>query len=280
MLGRVTARVNMGKLAQFKVLIRGGGEVASGIAYRLHLSHFRVCLTEVANPLAVSRGVTFSEAVYEGAKIIMGVTAELVSASSKEIYRVWQQGNIPVVVDPTASVRDEIKPEVLVDATMAKGNIGTRIGDAPLVIGAGPGFYAGKDVHVVVETNHSDNLGKVILEGEAEKDTGTPVAMGGFTKERVVWAPEAGIFTADREIGDSVVAGQVIGWVGVQPLKAPMSGMLRGLLRSGVRVGKGSKLIEVDPVNDKVICNIITQKMWAIGEGVLGTIELKLNVGS
>ena len=270
----------MRKLSELIVLIKGGGEVASGIAHRLHLSHLRVCLTEIANPLAVSRGVTFSEAVFDGIKIIMGVKAELVSALPKDIYRVWQQGNIPIVVDPETSIKEKIKPEVLVDAIMAKRNSGTKISDAPLVIGVGPGFYAGRDVHMVVESNHSSNLGRVILEGKAEKNTGIPVAVGGLTKERVIWAPKAGVFTSNREIGDSVVAGEVVGWVGDLSLKAPISGMLRGLIRSGVGVSKGSKLIEVDPLNDKAICNIITDKMRRIGEGALQAIMLKFNTGT
>lgn len=263
------------KLSEPIVLIRGGGEVASGIAHRLHRSHFRVCLTEVANPVAVSRGTTFSEAVFDGIKTIQGVTAELVSASSEGIYKVWQQGNIPIVIDVEASIRDKIKPDVLVDATMTKRNTRTMITDAPLVIGVGPGFYAGRDAHVVVESNHSSSLGRVILKGEAERDTGTPVAIGGLTKERVMWAPRAGIFTSNKEIGDSVVAGEVIGHVGNLPLEAPISGMLRGLIRSGVRISKGSKLIEIDPVNDRAICNFITDKMRVIGEGVLEAIMLK-----
>ena len=269
----------MRKLSELIVLIRGGGEVASGIAHRLHRSHFRVCLTETANPVAVSRGTTFSEAVFDRVKTIMGVTAELVSASTEEINTVWQRGNIPIVVDPDASIKDNIKPDVLVDATMAKRNIRTRITDAPLVIGMGPGFYAGRDVHIVVETNHSSNLGKVILEGEAEENTGIPVAIGGLTKERIVWAPQTGIFTTDREIGDSVVAGEVVGRVGDLPLEAPLSGMLRGLLRNGVTVSKGGKLIEIDPINDRAICNFIADKIRAIGEGVVKAIMLKFNTG-
>ena len=265
----------MRKLPELIVLIRGGGEVASGIAYRLHLSHIRLCLTEVATPLAVSRGTTFSEAVFDGVKTIMGVRAELVPARQEEIYRVWQQGSIPILIDPEASIKERIKPDVLVDAIMAKRKTDTKITDAPLVIGVGPGFYAGRDVHIVVESNHSRNLGGVILEGEAEKNTGIPVAIGGLTKERVVWSPQAGIFTSNREIGDSVVAGEVIGQVGDRPLEAPISGMLRGLIRSGVSVAKGSKLIEVDPVHDRITCNYITAKMLAIGEGVLKAIMLK-----
>jgi xanthine dehydrogenase accessory factor len=268
----------MRQLSERVVLIKGGGEVASGVAHRLHRSHFRVCLTEIASPLAVSRGTTFSEAVFDGTKRIMGVTAELVSTSVEEIHRAWQQRNIPIVVDPETSIREKLKPDVLVDAIIAKRNTGTKITDAPLVIGLGPGFYAGRDVHIVVETNHNSNLGRVILDGEAEKNTGTPVAIGGLTKERVVWAPQSGIFTTDNEIGESVIAHQTIGRVDSQPVAAPMSGMLRGLLRSGVKVTKGSKLIEVDPVNDRAISNYIADKIRVIAEGVREAIMLRFNI--
>ena len=271
----------MKKLSELIVLIRGGGEVASAIAHRLHRSHFRVCLTEIANPLAVSRGTTFSEAVFEGIKIIEGVRVELVSVSPEEIYRVWQRGSIPIAIDPEASIKEKIKPNVLVDATMAKRNISTKITDASLVIGMGPGLYAGRDVHIVVETNHSNNLGKVILKGEAEKNTGAPVAIGGLTKERVVWATRSGTFTSDKQIGDSVVARQVIGLVGdqtLEALQAPISGMLRGLIKDGVRVSNGSKLIEIDPINDRDVCYVIRDKMRAIAGGVLEAIMLTFNI--
>ena len=270
----------MRKLSELIVLIKGGGEIASGIAHRLHRSHFHVCLTEIAGPLAVSRGTAFSEAVFDGVKTIEGVTAQLVSASPEQIYRVWQQGNIPIIVDPKAFLRDRIKPDVLVDAIMAKRNTGTKITDAPLVIGMGTGFYAGRDVHIVVETNHSSNLGRVIVDGEAEKNTGTPVAIGGLSKERVIWAPEAGVFTTDREIGDSVATHQIVGWVGKQPLEAPVDGILRGLIRNGVRVSKGTKLIEVDPVNDKAVCCVIRDKFRAIAGGVLEAIMMKFNAAA
>ncbi len=260
-----------------RVLIKGGGEVASGVAHRLHRSHFRVCLSEIANPLAVSRGTAFSEAIFDGAKTIMGVTAERVPASLEEINLVWQRGSIPIIVDPEALIKDQLKPDVLIDAIMAKRNTDTMITDAPLVIGLGPGFYAGRDVHIVVETSHGNNLGKVILDGEAEANTGTPVAVGGLTRERVVWAPRSGVFTTGKEIGDSVIAHQIIGWVDDQPVTAPLSGMLRGLLRNGVRVSKGNKLIEVDPVNDRAICNFIADKIRVIAEGVLNAIRLRFS---
>jgi len=266
------------KLSELIVLIKGGGEVASGIAHRLHRSHFQVCLTEIAGPLAVSRGTAFSEAVFDGVKTIEGVTAQLVSASPEEIYKVWQRGNIPIIIDPGVLIKEKIEPDVLVDAIMAKRNLGTRITDALLVIAMGLGFYAGKDVHIVVETNHSNNLGRVILDGEAERNTGTPVAIGGLSKERVIWAPQAGTFTTDRNIGDSVIAGEVVGRVGGLPLEAPIGGILRGLMRSGVKVSKGVKLIEVDPVNDKAVCYVIRDKMRAIAGGVLEAIMLRFNV--
>ncbi len=268
---------DMNKLSELVVIIRGGGEVASGVAYRLHLSHLRVCLTEVAAPVAVTRGTTFSEAVFDGVKEIMGVTAELVPAGEAEIDRVWKQGNIPIVVDPEALIRETINPDRLVDAIMTKRNMGTTIDDAPLVIGVGPGFYAGRDVHSVVESNHSENLGRVIADGEAEKDTGIPVLIGGMGRERIIWAPRAGIFTSKKEIGDSVVAGEVIAYIDDYPLPAPMNGVLRGLIRNGINVRKGGKLIEVDPVHDSTICNLITRKVMTIGEGVFQAIQLKYN---
>lgn len=160
---------------------------------------------------------------------------------------------------------------------MAKRNTGTHITDAPLVIGMGNGFYAGGDVHIVVETNHSNNLGRVILEGEAERNTGVSVTIGGLTNERVVWAPRAGIFTSSHGIGDTVVARETIGWVGNLPLAAPIGGMLRGLIRSGVRVSKGDKLIEIDPVNDGAVCYAIRDKMRIIAGGVLEAIKLTLD---
>jgi xanthine dehydrogenase accessory factor len=267
----------MRKLSELIVLIKGGGEVASGIAHRLHHSHFRVCLTEIAKPLAVSRGTAFSEAVFDGTKTIEGVTGQLVPASIEEIHRVWQQGNISIIVDPEALIRNQLEPDVLVDAIMAKRNTGTKLSDAPVVVSLGPGFYAGRDVHIVVETNHSNNLGRVILDGEAEGNTATPVAISGLSEERVVWAPRSGIFTTERKIGELVVANQAIGSVSGQPVAAPISGMLRGLLRNGVRVSKGSKLLEVDPVNDSDVCDTIRDKMRAIAGGVLEAIMIRCN---
>lgn len=268
------------KLSELIVLIKGGGEVASGIAHRLHRSHFRILLTEVARPLAVSRGTSYCEAVFDGTKTIEGVTARLVSSSPEEIFRAWNRGEIAIIVDPETSIREKIPPDVFVDATMMKRKTGIKITDAPLVIGVGPGFYAGRDVHYVIETNNSNNLGMVISSGEPEEDTGTPVSIGGMTKERVLWAQEAGTFYTDREIGEAVSAGEVVGRIGEQPLEAPVDGILRGLIRHGVKVPERAKLIEIDPVNNRDVCFFIRDRMRAIGGAVLEAIMTHYNTVS
>jgi xanthine dehydrogenase accessory factor len=265
------------ELIRLVVLIRGGGEVASGVAHKLARAHFRVCLTEASQPLAVSRGVAFCEAIYDGEKEVEGVVAKRVKSAS-EIPTVWQGGQIPVIVDPEALVKDTLKPQVLVDAIMAKRNLGTKITDAPLVIGLGPGFRVGKDVHMVVETNNSGSLGRVILNGEAERDTGIPIAIGGLTFDRALHSPGDGLFQTDKVIGDLVTAGEVVAWVAEQPVKAEIDGVVRALLRSGVVVGKGTKLGEIDPSSDKEACYTIRPRARTIAGGVLEAILMHYNV--
>jgi xanthine dehydrogenase accessory factor len=266
------------ELSQLVILIRGGGEIASGIAHKLARAHFRICLTEVPHPLAVSRGVAFSEAIYDGEKEIEGVVAQRVESAS-EIAGVWQENKLPIIVDPEALVRDTLKPQVLVDAIMAKKNLGTRITDAPLVIGLGPGFKARSDVHMVVETNDSENLGRVILEGEAEANTGIPIAIAGLTSERALHSPEKGLFQTDKEIGNMATAGEVVASVAGQPVKAEIDGIIRALLRSGTAVGKGTKLGEIDPTGNKNACFTIRPKMRTIAGGVLEAIMMRYNIG-
>jgi xanthine dehydrogenase accessory factor len=265
------------ELPQLVVLIRGGGEVASGVAHKLARAHFRVCLTETSQPLAVSRGVAFCEAIYDGEKEVEGVVARRVK-SADQIPEVWQKGEIPIIVDPEAAIKKDLHPDVLVDAIMAKRNLGTKITDAPLVIGVGPGFEAGKDVHMVVETNYSENLGKVILKGEAEKDTGIPITIGGLTFERVLHSPKNGLFQTDKEIGDFVAADEVMASVAGQPIKAEIGGVVRALLRSGIKVVKGTKLGEIDPTGSKKACYTIRPKMSTIADGVLEAILMRYNV--
>ena len=265
------------ELTHLVVLIRGGGEVASGVAHGLARAHFRVCMAETSQPLAVSRGVAFCEAIYNGKKEVEGVVARHVT-SVDQIPQVWQESQIPIIVDPEASIREALKPQVLVDAIMAKRNLGTKITDAPLVIGLGPGFQAGRDVHMVVETNNSESLGKVILDGEAEKNTGIPIAIGGLTFERALHSPGDGLFQTDKQIGDLVTAGEVVASVAEQPVKAEIDGVVRALLRSGIMVGKGTKLGEIDPSANKEVCYTIRARVRAIAGGVLEAILMRFNV--
>ena len=268
----------MRKLSELIVLIKGGGEVASGVAHKLHRAHFKVCLTEIPGALAVSRGTAFSDAIFDGSKEIEGVTAELVPATLKDIKKAWQRNCIALIIDPEAAIKDVLKPDVVIDGRMIKKKTDTKITDAPLVIGLGTGFTANKDVHIVVETLQGPNLGRLITEGVSIENTGEPVSIAGLGKERVVWAPEPGTFTTDLEIGRKVTAGQEVGRIGKISLTAPMAGILRGLIRDGVKVRKGDKLIEVDPVNDSSICFIIRDKMRTIAGGVLEAIMMKYNV--
>ncbi len=258
------------------VLIKGGGEMASGVAHRLSRCHFRVCMTEISKPQAVRREVSFCEAVYEGKKTVEGITARLVD-SYDQIPEIWDSGQIPIIVDPDTNIKEFLKPDILVDATVAKKNLGTKITDAPLVIALGPGFYAGKDAHLVVETNRGHNLGKIIEEGEAEKDTGIPGSIAGFSVERVLRAPGNGILSNLMEIGASVEAGDMVASVNDFPITTKFEGIIRGLLRDGAEVWKGMKIGDVDPRGIKEYCYTISDKASAIGGGVLEGILSNLN---
>ena len=259
-------------IREFIVLIRGAGEMASGVAHRLHQSHFRICMLEIPHPLAVRREVSFCEAIYEGEKEVEGVWAKLIS-TPEEIQPIWKKGKIPILIDPDGrKARNFLKPDVLVDAILAKKNLGTKMRDAPLVIGLGPGFTAGKDVHAVIETNRGHNLGKMILKDAAEPDTGIPGDVGGFTVERVLRAMKKGIFRPQRSIGDRVNKGTVVAVVDDFPVIAKLSGIVRGLLREGVEVKKGMKVGDIDPRGKREFCFTISEKARAIGGGVLEAI--------
>ena len=265
------------RIDELIVLIRGGGEVASGVAHRLHQAHFRICLTEISNPLAVRREVAFSEAIYDGKKEVEGVRAKFISESG-EIESLWKKGDIPILVDPDGKkTRTFLKPDVLIDAIMAKRNLGTQINDAPLVLGLGPGFTAGEDVHIVVETNRGHGLGKMILSGAAEPDTGVPGEIGGYTIERVLRTMKKGILHPQKSIGDRVNEGAVVAVADDFPIIAKISGIVRGLLREGVEVKKGMKVGDIDPRGKKQSCFAVSDKARAIGGGVLEAILYKFN---
>jgi xanthine dehydrogenase accessory factor len=254
-----------------KVLIRGGGEMASGIAHRLHQSHMKVLISEVSTPTAVRRTLAFAEAVYLGAQTIENVTAVLVkNVAAADVE--WQSGHIPLLVDPDARGREIFAPDVIVDAIMAKKNSTTQISDAPLVIGVGPGFVAGSNAHAIVESNRGYNLGRVIWSGSAEPDTGIPAAISGYAEARVFRTPRSGCFTAFREIGDHVESGECVAEVDGVPIKARISGMIRGMLRSGIAIAAGVKAGDIDPRGERAYCYSISDKARAIGGGVLEAI--------
>jgi xanthine dehydrogenase accessory factor len=266
----------MRPLAHVTVLVKGAGEQATGIAYRLRRCHFRVCMTEIAEPTAIRRGVSFSEAVRLGATEVEGVRA-VQARSLEEIHRAWDEGSIPVVVDPHGEIRQALRPRVVVDAILAKVNLNTSVTDAPVVIGVGPGFEAGPDVHAAVETNRGHNLGRIYFQGHAEPDTGVPAAVNGKAIERVLRTPKDGIFEVHREIGEGVRAGEVVATVGGAPMRAEIAGMIRGMLPSGLHVPKGIKAADIDPRMNREYCFQISDKARTIAGGVLEAVLMLLD---
>jgi xanthine dehydrogenase accessory factor len=264
-------------MKEIVVLIRGAGEMASGVAHRLHRSHFKICMLEIIHPFAVRREVSFCEAVYDGEKEVEGVRAKFIY-KPRQIQSIWKEDKIPLLIDPDGGeTRSLLKPDVLIDAIMAKKNLGTQINDAPLVIGLGPGFTAGKDVHIVIETNRGHHLGKVILNGSAAIDTGIPGEIGGYSVERLLRTMKKGIFHPQKSIGERVNKGSVVAVVDDFPVIAKISGVVRGLLREGIEVKKGMKVGDIDPRGKRELCFTISDKARAIGGGVLEAILDRFN---
>ena len=258
-----------------RVLIKGAGDLATGVAWRLWHAGFPLVMTELPQPLALRRCVAFAEAIYTGETSVEGITARRVESASA-VAETWAQGVIPVIVDSQATLLADLGPQVLVDAIMAKKNLGTHLDDAPLVIGLGPGFTAGVDVHVVIETNRGHYLGRALWSGSAQPDTGAPGLITGLDRERVVRAPTRGVFHASRKIGDQVSAGDRLGEVDHAPVLAPLSGVLRGLVHTGVLVENNLKIGDIDPRGDSNYCYTISDKALAIGGGVLEAILVYL----
>jgi xanthine dehydrogenase accessory factor len=258
------------------VLIKGAGDLASGVALRLHRSGFPVLMTEVAQPLTVRRGVAFAQAIFDGAATVEDASAQ--RCTPADILRVWAAGAIAVLVDPAAAVRSQLQPPVVVDAIMAKSNTGTRRSDARLVVALGPGFTAGQDCHVVVETHRGHNLGRACWQGSAEPDTGQPGALPGVppAMTRVLRAPLDGYVQPLYAIGDRVPTGAIIASVqgsqGARPVVAPFTGVLRGLIHPSVAVTAGMKIGDLDPRARPEYCFTVSDKSLAVGGGVLEAI--------
>jgi xanthine dehydrogenase accessory factor len=253
------------------VLVRGGGEMATGVASVLHRAGFQVALTECAHPRAIRRTVSFAQAIFSREIEIERLRARV--ADSGQVRAMWSKGEIPVVVDPDAQIRQSIEFGVVVDALLSKNNAGgTKVGWAPLVIGLGPGFQAGRDCHLVVETNRGHNLGRCYDQGQAEPDTGIPGEVGGQAQSRILRSPADGAVRPAVDIGALVQAGETVATVAGRVVKAPFAGVLRGIMAPGTEVAEGEKIGDVDPRGRPEFCAAISEKARLIGLGVLAGI--------
>ena len=255
------------------IIVRGAGDISTGTIHRLFRAGFPVLALEAERPSAIRRWVAFSEAVYDGAAAVEGVTAVRIG-SVEEVGRALSEGRVPLLVDPAGESIRGLRPAAVVDAILAKRNLGTTLDMAPLTIALGPGFAAGKDVRYVIETMRGHDLGRVIAAGSAAPNTGVPGLIGGYGAERVIHAPAAGVFRMRRDIGSVVEAGEIIGIVASGPTEIPVrtqiAGLLRGVLRDGYAVTAGFKLADVDPRLEQLKnCATISDKARCIAGSVL-----------
>ena len=258
------------------VIIRGGGDLATGVAIRLFRAGFSVTILEVDHPTVIRLPVSFARAVYEGKVIVEEIEAVLIPSWEKA-RDTTKQAKIPVLVDPEGCCIERLSPAVLVDAILAKRNLGTKIDQAHLVIGLGPGFTAGKDVDAVIETKRGHNLGRVIYHGQVAPDTGVPGEVGGESKRRLLRTTAEGRIIPFHKIGDLVRAGEVIAEVEGVPLRAEISGVLRGLIYSKSSVTKGMKVGDIDPRGIREYCFTVSDKACSLGGAVLEAICAYLN---
>ena len=253
------------------VFIRGAGDIATGIALRLYRAHFQVVMADISRPTAIRRTVCFSQAIVNEETTVEDVTARLVK-KAEDVNTILARGEIPVLIDPEAQMVRELKADALVDAILAKRNLGTKITDAPIVIGVGPGFTAGEDCHAAVETMRGHTLGRVLYEGSPLPNTNVPGLIGGYAGERVLRAPDDGIFHLLKDIGSVVREGDAVGEVNGKPMQCTISGVLRGILADGTPVHKGMKAGDVDPRCKVEYCHTASDKALAVGGGVLEAI--------
>lgn len=260
------------------VLIRGGGDLATGVALRLHRAGIRVAISELAQPLAVRRTVSFSEAIYEGQHTVEGVTARLIAASQ---LSAWNEADeIPILIDPNANVLSTDHFLVVIDARLIKQPPTPLPVDVPLHIGLGPGFTAGSDCHAVIETRRSHTLGRVYWTGTTQPDSGEPEG----NPRRVLRAPVDGVVRAHTKIGDRLMTGQLIAEIKSEiddqryEITSPFAGILRGLIRNGLSVSKGVKIGDIDARDDVSACYLVSDKALAIGGAVLEAILSKVEI--
>ena len=261
-------------MQSLRIVVRGGGDLATGVIHRLWRAGFTPLVLECAHPAAIRRQVALCEAVYAGRATVEGMTGVVIH-SLNEAVEVWQAGQVPVLVDEAAACVQVLQPDIVIDAIIAKRNLGTHMEMAPLTIALGPGFTAGKDVHAVVETKRGHNLGRVITEGSAAPNSGIPGIIAGYGKERVLHAPAAGVLHVVQDIGTVVEQGQRIAEIttadgSIVPVEATLTGIIRGMIREGFPVTKGFKIADIDPRQEELAnCFTISDKARCIAGGVL-----------
>lgn len=258
-------------MIQNSIVIRSGGDIGSAIAHKLFRSGFPVIILETDNPLAIRRRVSFSEAVYDHEVMVEGVLCRKAN-SVDDLPEILNAGAIALLVDAQGTSIPKIMPLAVVDAILAKRNLNTRMDMAPLTVGLGPGFTAGADVSVVIETNRGHNLGRLFYEGEAEKNTGIPGIIGGYGSERVLRASTDGIVRVVRDIGEQVEVGDIVFTIGDETVRTVISGVVRGCIRDGTSVVQGLKIGDVDPRGKIENCDTISDKARCIAGGVLEAI--------
>ena len=251
-----------------KVLIKGAGDLATGVAQALWRAGMEILMTEIAQPLAVRRSAALAQAVYDGCTQVEDMQGQLVYGLS-EAEHIIAKGNIPIIVDEELKTLAFFKPQILIEATLSKKNSGFTRGLAPFTLALGPGYYAGRDVDIVLETMRGHDLARLIFAGEAVADTKEPAAVAGYTGERLLRANAAGLFSHVRKIGDLVKAGEVVAYCGEKPLIARIDGCVRGLLQQGVPVKEEMKVGDIDPLNMPNLCFTISDKARALGGSAL-----------
>ncbi|MCI8537468.1 MAG: EF2563 family selenium-dependent molybdenum hydroxylase system protein [Oscillospiraceae bacterium] len=250
------------------IVVRGAGDIATGIALRLWRAKISVVMTDLEWPTAIRRTVCFSQAIPLGETTVEDVTARR-AEDAAQARALLAQGVIPVLADPEGRCIPVLRPDGVVDAILAKKNLGTKITGAPVVVGVGPGFTAGVDCHAVVETMRGHYLGRVLYHGSAQPNTGIPGLIGGFAGERVLRAPAKGLFHPRKEIGDRVQEGDTAATVDGVPMLCTLDGVLRGILPEGTPVFPGMKAGDIDPRCEIAHCHCASDKALAVGGGVL-----------
>ncbi|MCF2612771.1 selenium-dependent molybdenum cofactor biosynthesis protein YqeB [Fusobacterium perfoetens] len=259
-----------------KVVIRGGGDLATGVAEVLYQSGFKILILDIEKPSSIRRSVCFSEAIYDGVVKVENIICKKVE-NENEIEKCWSEKIIPIMVDEKGEIIKKIKPDVVVDSIIAKKNLGTTKEMAPITVALGDGFEAGKDVDIVIETMRGHNLGRIITSGRAMKNTGIPGEIKGVSKDRVIYSKANGRFSSVKKIGDTVQKDEIIGYVGDVEIRGKISGVLRGIIREGYEVTENMKIGDIDPrTEEKNNCFTISDKARSLGGAVLRAIMFRL----